>query len=91
MSEKSRTRVVSGCITAGSGFIGFIIGLCLGIALFDQVLSKLYSVVGEFSFWPALLFPPMAGICLGGLFAIIGGVIMVLFGHRLMTDVTSNQ
>ena len=34
---------------AGSGLVGFIIGLCLGIALFNQVLSELYSVVGEFS------------------------------------------
>ena len=82
LKEKLCLKKVSGCFAAGSGLIGFIIGFILGFALFDEILSKLYSVVGEVSFVIALLFPPMAGICLGGLFATLGGIILILFRRR---------
>lgn len=81
MSEQKKSK--KGCLkAAGLGLIGFIIGLLIGIALFDKALSALYSVVGEFSFWIALLFPPMAGICLSGLFAAIGGIVLVINQSR---------
>ena len=66
----------------GAGLIGFIIGLIVGLALFGAVLSKLYSIVGEVSFFIALLIPPTAGICLGSLFAVLGGIIFWLIQRR---------
>jgi hypothetical protein len=58
----------------GLGLLGFVVGLLVGIALFDSVDSSLSRLVDDGGFLLALFFPPLAGICLGGVFTAMGAI-----------------
>ncbi len=94
MIEKRQTKngcVINGCVIGGAGLIGFILGLGLGVAFFDPIVSALYDIVdgvpsGYFAEGYKILMwsiigvgiVPIIGICLGSLFAIIGMVVMLI-------------
>ncbi len=81
-SEPRQFTFATGCLIAGAGLIGFIIGMILGIVMFDEMVSKLFRIVGDVSFIISLFCPPVAGICLGGLFTVLGGTVWLFLRRR---------